>query len=359
MEVAVFDLGTRASRLLIGNTKRLISDGFDFKNFRNEGALTYTGEGLVATGNGGYQIQLKKLEQTINFIQKNLKLCKRSRVQPWNIYAVGTEVFRLAENYQQVKDVIMASTGLELIILDPIEEAETTFIAATHSMADTIELDQPYLVIEQGGGSMQITMAKKSKDKLQKLAQVSIPELGTLLLKRKFMEYNADGSESSLIRVGTIRRDVYNYATETIKATLDQSFANNCLGEQPSRALALGSVITKVYNKSNRKVHNKSVRVDYMKSYKSKSDILERYEKYALKSLLKDAKNGATVEDYETISKTIEVVYGLACYAAVLDYFGLDQLSICGTGLRYGVFFRVAFESWKEIRTFDQLGCAS
>jgi hypothetical protein len=55
----------------------------------------------------------------------------------------------------------------------------------------------------------------------------------------------------------------------------------------------------------------------------------------------------------------LEKLYGLPCYMAVLDYFGLDFLRVCGTGLRYGVFFRIAFDEWKNIREFGNYDTVS
>ena len=60
MKTAVIDIGTRASRLIVGDTTDIIENRFSFDFFQNEGQLTEAGKGIVPQGDG-YELQLQHL----------------------------------------------------------------------------------------------------------------------------------------------------------------------------------------------------------------------------------------------------------------------------------------------------------
>lgn len=347
MKIAIIDIGTRASRLIIGDTDDLDEYGFRFQDFYNDGGLSEAGRGIYEDEVDGTQYKMEYFEKTFHFIEKFLRICEKKNVLPENIYAVGTEVFRRVNNRNDILSLIQKAFGFPFKVLDPQDEAECTFWGAVITCRHFFKINEPILVFEQGGGSVQLTAGLINPlGRIEKFAQTSIPNLGTLFLRENFMK-----EQEGYRYVKTVSKDVYDYAQLELENTLSKEF--NLLPEQmPSKVFALGSVITNLFNLGGRKIHGKNVPLSRLSGDLIKGTILERYENYAVKSLIKDAKNGQFEEDKSSIERKLERMYGLSCYAAVLEYFNLDRLQICGAGLRYGVFFKVANNEWHNIKEF-------
>ncbi len=353
MKIGVMDIGTRATRLLLGDTDSLHENGFQFTDYHNDGTLTEAGRGIVPVDDGEFEMRIERLESTVRFMQRLVDKCDRYGVEQENRIAVGTEVFRRVRNWESVIDVIEHTTGVRIQVLDPFEEAETTFWACTQSCLQYITPEQPYMVIEQGGGSTQVTIAQVDEDGAPtKHAQISIPELGTVLLRERFLEHSAVGPGGGARYVRTVRDEIEGLAREKIDLAVEEHLSPSA-SARPKRAFALGSVITNFHRGSNRQVHCKPVRRDELTNDPVSMRLLDAYSRYTVKALLTDAENGQIPEDRKEIERKLERLYGAPCYAALLDAFDLGSLRICGTGLRYGVLFRKAYKQWRNIRLFQ------
>jgi exopolyphosphatase/pppGpp-phosphohydrolase len=347
MKLAVFDFGTRASRMLIGNIEEVKEHGFDFDYFKNVGELTELGNGLIEIDKNIYELRIKYLDKTVSFIRRYLKMAKKENIEFKNIIAVGTEVFRRANNTIQIIDTIKQATNLKINVLSPIEEAKTSFYAVAASFSEENMGKGPFAVIEQGGGSIQITVGEIKYDgSIDTLAQTSIGELGTLLLRKKFIDFSNDRQH-----VKTVKKIVYDYATSTINKVLKEKFLLK-LDNNINRAYGIGTGVTTFYKGSNRKIHGKVIMNSEL--YNSTNSFLDNYNNYAVKSLIKDARDlQIPGEDEASVYKKLESYYSLPCYKAVLDYFKISDLKICGTGLRYGVFFRKIYNEWNDIEIYN------
>jgi exopolyphosphatase/pppGpp-phosphohydrolase len=347
MKLGVIDIGTRATRLLTGDTDDLNEYGFRFQDYFNRGTLTEAGRGIYKENGGNFLYKIEYLKNTVNYINYLLELCKDQNIKRDNIYAVGTEVFRRVLNWKEVVSIINGACGIDLKVLDPKEEAESTFWAAIISCREYYDTDEPILVVEQGGGSMQLTVASvNSVGEPTRYGQISIPELGTLLLGEKFLYH-----QSSSRRVGTVNRDVHQLARDKVNETLKSTFSLS-KKHLPLKAFALGSAITNFYNGSNKSIHGKEIIIDQLIADPLENSVLENYKTYQVNSLLKDAENGQITESQKDIKKILEKSYGLPCYAAVMEHFNLKVLRICGTGLRYGIYFRILESGWEKISEY-------
>lgn len=351
MNIGVIDIGTRATRLLITNLDVVRQERFSFDHYRNFGELTEAGVGITPiAGTDRSEYRYTEFISTFRAIDKFRTECDRRGVEPENIYVVGTEVFRRVENRADLIDMIKQATGLGIKVLHPEEEAETTFWAAQVSCMSYYKAGQSFLVLEQGGGSLQIALASLQLDgTITKRGRISIPELGTVLLRRRFTD-QLEG-EASRRRVGSLHREVREFATGRICEALVQ------LG-QPSAdlpvaaAFGLGKAATDHYRGSNRKVHGKVISLAQMSAEAIGGNVVRDYSNYELRSLRKDIEDGHLPIGIEQLDRLLERLYGLPCYAAVLEDFGLRELQVCGTGLRYGVAFRVAAGQWKGVREY-------
>ena len=66
MRVGVFDIGTKAVRLLVADTKLALEYNFSFNHFKNFGDRTFLGDHIDSDGN----LRIKGLEKTINKINE-------------------------------------------------------------------------------------------------------------------------------------------------------------------------------------------------------------------------------------------------------------------------------------------------
>lgn len=345
MKYGVIDIGTRATRLLMGDTDDLVANGFQFSDYRNLGTLTEAGRGLRPVDGGQWEMRTADLDRTIRYLTHLVRTCLNEGIPGDRIVAVGTEVFRRIRNQEEVVDLIERSCGLRVQVLAAEEEAECTFWAAMVSCREYVEPGQPFAVIEQGGGSTQITVAELDDlARPTRHGQVSIPELGTVLLRRRFLDLQANRS------VGDASEAILAFAHERIEATLTGEFPRE---KMPAAAFALGKVITDYCQGSNWQVHGRMVTRRELEESLDPGGIMGRYQEQTINQLLEAAENGAIRESVGDIEKALERFYGLPCYAAILDCFELTNLRVCGAGLRYGVFFRLARGEWDDVREHE------
>ena len=357
MKVGVIDIGTRATRLLIGDTDALRANGFRFSDHRNWGELTDGGLGITTRDDGTRYLRVKDLEKTILAARRYLGECAKRGVSPENIHIVGTELFRRVDNWREIVSVLRGTLQQErIIVLDPLEEAECTFWAAVTSCAAFYKPNEPFIIVEQGGGSIQINLATVDEERRPtRHKQASIPRLGTILLRQEFL-----GHEAGERLVGTVHRQVGEYALAVVEEEL-KAIPTEGL-PRPVQMFALGAVITDFAEKkmkengkhfSSKDIHGKELNRELLEVYPKiiYDELLgQRYANVRVSSLLKDAQNGTFKLSLGEFERVLQFLYGLPCYVSVMRLFGIDGLRICGTGMRYGVFFRIAHDQWHNIR---------
>ncbi len=351
MNIGVIDIGTRATRLLVSDLDVIRGEPFSFDHYQNFCELTEAGVGIMPIADTDKsEYRYSDFTRTFRAIDKFRGECERRGVQHENIHVVGTEVFRRVENRADLIGMIRQATGLRIKVLHPDEEAETTFWAAQVSCRSYYRAGQPFLVLEQGGGSLQVALASLQQDgSVTQHGRISIPELGTVLLRRRFTEQLED--EATRRRVGTLHREVREFAAGRIHealVSLDQPPADLPVGV----AFGLGKAATDHYKGSNRKVHGKLITLAQMSADAIGGNVVREYANYEIRSLRKDIEDGHLPIGIVELERLLERLYGLPCYAAVLESFGLRELQVCGTGLRYGVAFRVAADQWKDVREY-------
>lgn len=94
-----------------------------------------------------------------------------------HIVAVGTQIFRRAENAESVLKKIKKETGLDIQVLEPDQEAFWGFQGA---IAD-LPLHQNYMTLDIGGGSTEMTIGNS-----QQIIQSVSLEMGAVQVKNQF-----------------------------------------------------------------------------------------------------------------------------------------------------------------------------
>lgn len=313
MRVGVFDIGTRATRLLVSDTE----DG-SFR-YRNRGALTHIGEMFTSEDD----ISIEGFQKTVDTMKEFMEETgEELGVQQY--VAVGTAALRRAHNRHILLDYVQTQLGLPIQILEEEEEAYLSLLSVFCHFRSDLMHEQPIILIDQGGGSTEISCGRMSRNGYEFLGLESL-ELGTVLLKNRFLA-------SRRSRINESYRETLAY----IREELDKHHIFPGLqGAYPERAFAMGSVITNLTGKKgNFKQNGSIITLERMNTLLRNK--VEFYQANDLKTIEDLAEEERTNED---LSKELLMIYGLPVYVGLLDKYHLNRLTVCGYGLRYGVFW--------------------
>lgn len=321
--LAVMDVGTRAARLLIWHGSRAGDGAFNFGDYQNWGQQTGAASGLVTAADGRIHYHLPDFAETLRFLRQAARRCRQEGIAHERMVMVGTELFRRVDNAVALQDLVRQETGMELLILTPEEEAATSFSAVLHACRPFYGQGETLLIMEVGGGSMQIGVAPATVSAIPPRV-ACFPELGTVLLRRRFLgeEHEEDiaaGDLELLLRNGS------DYMQERLSEKLEALSAASSLS--PTRAFALGNAVSELARcrGGNGRMHGVQV---------------------GLAELESEPEWGRPL----SLAGRLETGYGLAGYAHVLRHFGLPAMTVCGAGLRYGVCFRLRQGQWNHLR---------
>jgi exopolyphosphatase / guanosine-5'-triphosphate,3'-diphosphate pyrophosphatase len=150
MRVAVVDIGTNSTRLLIGD----VEDG-EVRELDRRSIVTRLGEGVDATGRLGEEPQQRVFAALDEYAQAIGEHGAERRT------AVMTSAVRDAENGDEFAAAVRERYGLEGRTLSGDEEARLTFLGATaaRDRSDGTKL----LVIDIGGGSTELVVGARGE----------------------------------------------------------------------------------------------------------------------------------------------------------------------------------------------------
>lgn len=173
---AAIDIGTNAARLLIGEVEEEEDQHFVKK-------ISYTRIplrlGMEVFEKG--KISDKKVKEFVKSIQAFKLISEVFDVK--ELRACATSAMREAENGKEVKKLIKKETGVEIEIIEGSEEAE--LILSTFFLLDS-NSKTPFVVIDVGGGSTEISIFKKG----EKVAAKSF-SIGTIRLMKDKVKSSA------------------------------------------------------------------------------------------------------------------------------------------------------------------------
>jgi exopolyphosphatase/guanosine-5'-triphosphate,3'-diphosphate pyrophosphatase len=148
VQYAAIDIGTNAARLLIGEVTEI--DGASFVK-----KLSYTriplrlGESVFDTG----VIPEKKQDDFRKSMQAFKLISELFDVK--ELRACATSAMREAKNGQEIQKMILEETGVNIEIIGGSEEAKLIF---STFMLINVDKDKPFLVIDVGGGSTEVSV---------------------------------------------------------------------------------------------------------------------------------------------------------------------------------------------------------
>ncbi|MEA2400433.1 MAG: exopolyphosphatase / guanosine-5-triphosphate,3-diphosphate pyrophosphatase [Thermoleophilaceae bacterium] len=149
MRVAVVDIGTNSTRLLVAE----VEDG-RVTELERRTTVTRLGEGLEATGRLSKAAVARVSDALADYSEAI------DRLGADRVVAVATSAMRDAENGPEFRDEILRRFGIEARTISGDEEARLTFLGATAGRDPGAET----LVIDIGGGSTEYVIGHPGAD---------------------------------------------------------------------------------------------------------------------------------------------------------------------------------------------------
>src|SRR5947209_1683983 len=149
MRVAVADIGTNSTRLLIAD----VEDGRVDRELERRSTVTRLGAGVDKDGH----LRDDAMERVYKTLDEYDELIRENDAD--NKLAVFTSAVRDAENGQEFAQTVEDRFGLDLHVLTGDQEAELTFLGATSER----DPDDPTLtlVVDIGGGSTELVIGAR------------------------------------------------------------------------------------------------------------------------------------------------------------------------------------------------------
>jgi exopolyphosphatase / guanosine-5'-triphosphate,3'-diphosphate pyrophosphatase len=148
MPVAVIDIGTNTTRLLVAE----VEDGH-LVELERRTTITSLGEGLDATG----RLADAAMDRVTEAIAAYREVIDRIGVE--QVVAVATSAMRDAENGAAFRDFLKERFGIDARTISGDEEARLTFLGATSGRPG----DRQALVIDIGGGSTEYVVGRPGR----------------------------------------------------------------------------------------------------------------------------------------------------------------------------------------------------
>ena len=169
------DLGTNNCRLLIARPTR---DGFRVVDSFSR--IVRLGEGLGRTG----RLDEAAMDRAYDALSLCAERVVRKDIDPSRLMAVATQACRQAENGAAFIERVRVGTGLNLRIIDPIEEARLVVEGCLNLFDPNAEA---ILVVDVGGGSTELSWLKKAGARFELLGWMSAP-VGVVTLAERHPE---------------------------------------------------------------------------------------------------------------------------------------------------------------------------
>jgi exopolyphosphatase/guanosine-5'-triphosphate,3'-diphosphate pyrophosphatase len=150
MRVAVVDLGTNTTRVLVAD----VEDG-RVDEIERRTKVTRLGEGVDSTGRLA-DAAIERVAETLTEYKKVI-----DELQPERVIALATSATRDAANGDEFRQMLHDRFGLDAHIIPGEEEARLTFRGATAARPPG---DGPLVVIDIGGGSTEFVAGEAGSD---------------------------------------------------------------------------------------------------------------------------------------------------------------------------------------------------
>jgi exopolyphosphatase/pppGpp-phosphohydrolase len=357
--VAVFDVGTRAARLLVA-PKRVPVTELSRRAFFNDSDLSQLGADVDRSSEVLPVRESRALERVVSFLETYAQALPRLGIPPKDTLAIGTAVFRWLKNQDAVLAHLHERTGVTVRVIPARFEALVSLAGINLSRqwrpgGPVIGKDDRIVLLDQGGGSMEVSYVSPDTSQFK---VHSFDCLGTIALRDRFFTTDHIGQRVAPdANRSPIRAQTERIAQEIEDAIRDWEGYPELEG-RTLHAYATGSALTDscYRNLSNFEIHNRVCTVARMR------EIIEqacaKFEAghptvLSVSKALEGAEGEGTAAS-ERVESDLLTLCGLPAYVHILGRFGLEEVRACGYGLRYGYYV------WKyHYHLPDEVGAAT
>jgi len=355
---AVFDIGTKAGRILIAPKASPSKSEWVSSSFYNDGQAFFLGKDVDPFFR---KLDVEKSEafaKIIDFIKYYKEVLDEKGIAGTDIIAVGTAVFRWLVNRDEVIKKVESETGVRLLVVEEEKESLISMYSIVYtynfSMSEQIstrkfEADDAVLLIDQGGGSTEVSYFFPRD--VNKFGVSSIDECGTVALQKLFYSISSDDLESRTAPMSnyTSLPRQFERLEHFVDKTIEKWPGYPELAQKNIIAYAMGSAFSSSlprppWSEANPK--RKSNNFTQHNMGLSRTRIQELVQEFSEKfddnieevcdlyNLLEKNKNAIT----RKIENELTVAYGLPVYLKIMEKFNLRDISFAGFGLRYGIY---------------------
>ena len=298
MRVAVVDVGTNSTRLLVADVG---ADGV--RELDRRSVVTRLGEGVEATGRLGDAPQRRVLDTLADYAESiDRHGCERR-------LAVMTSAVRDAANGAELAAAVRDRFGLDGRTLSGDEEARLTYLGAT--AARDRDDATPLLVVDIGGGSTELVTGARGEMDFHVSTQAGVVRHG---------ERHLDGDPPSREAVDALARDVRAMFEAAVPAEVRERVRAAVAVAGTATSVAAIDAGVEPYDPS--RVEGRVVRASRLAEISARLAALGSEERKAVPGLHPD--------------RAPTIVAGTLLLAQVLEVFGLDRFEASERDILWG-----------------------
>ena len=219
MRLAAIDIGTNSVHMIVVQVR----PDFSFDVIDREKEMVRLGAG----GLDGKRLTREAMNGALQALSKFERLAKSHKVD--KILAVATSATRESENGGAFLKAIERKTGVRARIITGTEEARLIHLAAVYG----VDTPKPAVVIDIGGGSVEITLGSGREVKLARSFKI-----GVIRLSERFVDEDPIGDRNERKMTKFIGAEVGAYLKEIVEAGFDRVIGTS------GTILSLGAVAT-------------------------------------------------------------------------------------------------------------------
>jgi exopolyphosphatase/pppGpp-phosphohydrolase len=216
----VVEIGTRGVRLLIADASPLGLETFVYST----GDFSDLGRYADKYGN----LSKRSIERVCQIVARYIGMAEAKGAD--QLIGIATEGVRAAPN----RDILLKTLAplINISLLSRQEEATYSFVACVDSFSQQMVIDEPLLVVDQGGGSTELTTGFVRLNGEMVLKDFVTLNLGTIGISKIFVESDTLGQSFKAVR-------------SLVRQELNRHPPLKSLGNRPpGLTVGLGSAIT-------------------------------------------------------------------------------------------------------------------
>ncbi|MCK4739209.1 MAG: Ppx/GppA family phosphatase [Deltaproteobacteria bacterium] len=321
MKFASIDIGTNTLRLLIA-TEDKFSQGLNPKGYKR----------VITRLGGGYTdevgISPDAAKRSLDALRDFKSIMNDHGVK--KVTAVATSVVRRAKNGSEFIASVKAETGIEIEVIDGVDEAGLTFFGVMFVVEDRWDNSITRLIFDIGGGSTEFSVAKGLD--IEKSWSM---ELGVVELTEKFLKSDPPTPEE----LGAMREHISKNISELKSLMKDSSIDTEKLSSDAGVFLmgTAGTITTLASVSMRLKEYNPNF---INKCTLSKKKISDIYDRLSAMTIAERSEVVGLEKGREDL-----IIAGTAIVLEVMDSFCFDDLKVSDGGLLEGVMLKQMWES--------------